>query len=368
MANAALKIASEHAFTTTYTPRGTKKEVTLPGINAFSGDILGLPANDTAVKAPETDHARVFRLVAEKKYEAAAFLAARLINSGQADGFFIYGTGNTARRAQNWFDDQVIASRKSVITVVQNITPELAQVVLSNNSHNRRVNVGNLARLMRDIASGRWDLNGQTIGVARTSRVNDGQHRCFAVLLTGISIKSAVVFGVSEDSMGTVDIGRKRTGADRLSIAGEKDAIIVAAVAALDFEVRYGRAPTSVEVDEYYAENATEIRAAVRARGQNVRGIGPTAAAVAALYLLKNGYQADSIRKFFATVKEAENTKNGNAARTLHKALFPTGRDASPLRMKRDEWVATLYHHYSAWVRNQRVDAPIKGKPLPKVY
>lgn len=359
MANAALKTASENAFTTTYTPRGTKKEVTLPGINAFSGDILGLPANDTAVKAPETDHARVFRLVAEKKYEAAAFLAARLINSGQVEGFFIYGTGNSARTAQNWFDDQVSTSRKTAFAVVKNLTPEIAQIVLKNNAGNRRVDPGNLAKLMRDLSSTNWKFNGESIIIARTGKTNDGQHRCFAVLLTGIPAKTTLTFGPSEDSMPTIDIGKKRTGSDRLGLEGESDTTVASAVSSLLFELESGHPGTAVEIDAYYFEHRTDIKAAIKAKGKNIRGIGPTASAVAALHLIRKGYGADKVKEFFAVVRDNQNTRNGNSARTLHLALFPTAAKQDPLRLKRDEWVATLCKHFENWVRGVRTPEPL---------
>jgi len=318
--------------------------------------------------APETPNQKVFSLVKEGRVEDAARLAARFINAGDDEGFFIYGETPAHRKAEEWFNDQVAAARRYQVTVTgHKVSPELAQVLLQNNEGNRRVDAANLATIMRDIIEDRWDLNGETIKISKEGLLNDAQHRNFGVLLTGFSIRSDIRFGLTRESRSTVDIGHKRKVADRAAMRGEPDYVVVSSSARLAFELDNKRAGGDTEIDNYLVEHTAEIRAAVKAKGSNIRGIGPSSMTVAAIVLLRLGAKAERIHEFFDVVRKNELTKNGNAARTLHQAIYPKNPDKDPpLRLSRSDWVSTLAHHFINWNRNKRVHEPLVGLPLPE--
>lgn len=316
-------------------------------------------------KPAETDHEKVMRMMREGQVEGAARHASRLINANDIDGFLIY-SGPALRKAEEWFADTVSATKRAASSAIGTITPHVAQVMLSNNPGNRTVNAGNLGRLMRDIDGGRWKMNGEPIIISREGFLNDGQHRLWATLLTGGTIKSFMSFGVERETRATVDIGKKREAKDRLRISGETEHIAKAAIAGLAFEIEHGRQGTPAEIDDYFDDNANEIRAALKAKGSNITGVGPAAMGVAAMHLLSLGADPDSINMFFRTVRSNENTKSGNAARTIHMALYPISRSQPRLKLKRTEWVSTLCHHYIRWVRGTKTTATIIGQPLPE--
>ncbi|NKC28976.1 hypothetical protein HED52_19500 [Ochrobactrum ciceri] len=149
------------------------------------------------VAVEETEHDKVFRLVREGKFEDAARLAARLINVGQVTGFFIYGKSPEFTKASEWH--QRLVRDGDARANVHIISPERAQILLMHNIGNRRVNAANLAAIMRDIATHRFDLNGESIVVCQDGTVNDGQHRTLGVLLTGQPIESVVSYGVTRN-------------------------------------------------------------------------------------------------------------------------------------------------------------------------
>lgn len=345
----------------------TLEDVSKESIEAAVANLLPPEPPVTPITpAEETPHQKVFRLVGERKFEEAARLAAKLINVGDIEPFFVYSDAAT-RRARDWFDGSVVSARRSISTSVQNITPEHAQVLLQNNPRNRRVKPASLANLMRDIFGGDWEVNGETIIVLRNGNVGDGQHRCWASLLTGTPFKTAMTFGVLDAALATIDIGEKRTAADRLVMRGQPDAVVVAATAATLFEVENGRAGSPAEVDKYVANNAAEIHAGIGARGStNIKGVGPSASAAAATILLGMGAPTVKIKEFFKAVRTAEMTKSGNAARTLHLALFPTSTGQKPLRLKRAAMVALLVNHYAWWARGKVVREPLLGHAMPE--
>jgi hypothetical protein len=344
-----------------------------PMFGAIKRAVLGMPTTNTHVSSKkieriaETPHQKVFRFIAERRIDEATAIAARLINAGDVDGFFIYGGTNKYRRAEDWYSDRVAATRRGQsISEIENLTPEMAQVIIRGNESNRRVKVRNLRNLVRDILAGAWDYNGETIKVSKDGLLNDGQNRSFSVLLAGEAIRTLVVFGLDRESRRTVDIGEKRTAADRAGMRGVKDHIVVTAIAALAFELDNGRQGTAAEIDAYLGDHAEDIYAANGATGSSIKGVGPSITGTTALYLMRLGADSASVKKFFKIVRDNENTSSGDAARTVHRALFPNAGHKPPLRMKKLEWVSTLSHHYILWKRKKTTHQVVIGKELPE--
>lgn len=317
-----------------------------------------------AIKTDETDHEKVFRLVGEKKFEEAARLAARLINAGSENGFLIYGHTADFRRTQGWFDEAVKSAKRGIGSLIHSITPELAQILVTHNEGNRRVNPANLGAIMRDIADDRWVLNGSSIGVSRDGRTNDGQHRAFGVLLTGCSIKSNIVFGLSRESMKTVDIGRKRTGADRLGVAGIADYIRKAAIASMAFETYNRRTATAAEADEYFHEHKELIERAAGLTGSNMKGVGPSAAGCAALHLIRMGYGDDDIRQFFSDVRSGDGEGKHDPRKSLYRAIFDS---RYKINLSRENWMTALVNHFIALKEGRKPTEVQYKKPIPEI-
>jgi len=107
------------------------------------------------------------------------------------------------------------------------ITPEMAEKLLENNSHNRKLNIRRLNKFKRDIINGMWLYNGESIIVSKTGKLIDGQHRLVAVVETGIPIETNLVDDV-DDVVDGIDIfavtnTENRSLADVLYIEGFKD-------------------------------------------------------------------------------------------------------------------------------------------------
>lgn len=117
------------------------------------------------------------------------------------------------------------------------ITPELAAEWLLRNTRNRPLRANHVDYLAAEISNGRWKLDGATIKVNDGALI-DGQHRLSAIVKSGRSVCSWVIFGVSADVFDTVDTGVvPRSTADIMSLAGMKNAPGIAA--ATQFVYRY---------------------------------------------------------------------------------------------------------------------------------
>jgi hypothetical protein len=105
---------------------------------------------------------------------------------------------------------------KNVVAEVITITPTDATNWLKGNNNNRPVRARHVEFLAREMLSNNWQVNGQAIIIAEDEQVLDGQHRLLAIIESGVSIQSLVVYGITEDAFKTIDTGAVRTGSDAL--------------------------------------------------------------------------------------------------------------------------------------------------------
>jgi len=103
---------------------------------------------------------------------------------------------------------------------VMEITPELAADWLARPSENRPINSRKVRAYVAAMERGEWSLNGEAIKRDPHGRLVDGQHRCIAVVESGVTIRSLVVAGVETDAFDSMDSGLPRSASDVLRIHG----------------------------------------------------------------------------------------------------------------------------------------------------
>lgn len=186
-----------------------------------------------------------------------------------------------ARRAKAWLDDRIKRGRREAFCETINLTPALAELLLGRNPDNRNLRQSKVDEFCTDIAAGNWTYNGENIKVSVEGLLNDGQHRCHAVIAAATPIKTDIKFGLSRDSRMTVDQGAVRTAGNYLSMGGVTDANAVAAVAGFVWQyetygkistARNGR-PTKAQISDTFRRHP-KIAESVRAvpRGGRVAG------------------------------------------------------------------------------------------------
>jgi len=124
------------------------------------------------------------------------------------------------KRAADWLETQIAKSKDGVTSLVTELTPALARVLLNRNDGNRKISDSIVAGYARDMAHGAWLFNGEPVIVSADGKLNDGQHRCEAVILANVSVSALFVFGVERKTRTTLDQGKIRTVGDFLSMGG----------------------------------------------------------------------------------------------------------------------------------------------------
>lgn len=134
------------------------------------------------------------------------------------------------------------------------MTPELASGYLSRNKRNRPLRKGRVERYARDMAEGRWQLNGETVIVSDQDNLMNGQHRLEAVVKAAVPVWMMLTTGVPEAAFSTMDAGLTRTAGDVLGMRGVLNFNQVAAVARICLNYRDGvglsTPRTNLEIEE----------------------------------------------------------------------------------------------------------------------
>ena len=112
------------------------------------------------------------------------------------------------------------------------LTPTLARQLLEQNPINRVIQPKLVTKYASDMKADRWQNNGETVVISESGNLLDGQHRCRAVLKSGVTIPVFVVRGAPEEAFKTLGQGKSRTTTDMLGIAGYVNTKTVAAIAA----------------------------------------------------------------------------------------------------------------------------------------
>lgn len=102
---------------------------------------------------------------------------------------------------------------------VETITPDIAKQYLKHNTTNRGISKKVISKYADDMKNGKWELNGSSISFYKNGTLANGQHRLMAVVQSGATIETLVVYDVDE-SVHIYDRLLVRTPAHIMQFAG----------------------------------------------------------------------------------------------------------------------------------------------------
>lgn len=222
------------------------------------------------------------------------------------------------------------------------ITPEIANQILDLNTNNRKVKEATKDKYARDMASGKWEFNGDAIRILENLELADGQHRLFSCIKSGESFWSLIIWNLSEKVRMTIDVGPSKSTADHFTMLGIKNSTIVASTArrVLSEELNGNPGRKAFSNSEIY-EEVTGQRKGIYQKAANfaVRmykeypNLKKPTYAFSYVELITKGYKFEKIEDFFKQLtdqKEACET-----VRNLRKRILPpTDGTKIPVKMK----------------------------------
>lgn len=107
----------------------------------------------------------------------------------------------------------------TMTAIIEQINSEKACELLLSNTHNRTHSRATVARYAEAMTRGEWKLSNDIICLSSKGVLMNGQHRLMAVYESETTQSFYVWYDCPEEALLTMDVGRKRDGADTASLA-----------------------------------------------------------------------------------------------------------------------------------------------------
>lgn len=109
------------------------------------------------------------------------------------------------------------------------VTPEIAERWLRSNTANRAIRHTKVNQYARDMLAGRWTLSNDDLCFDVDGRLQNGQHRLNAVILSGCTVVMGVKRNLPRTAMHNMDTGAARSASEVLRFDNEKNGALLAA-------------------------------------------------------------------------------------------------------------------------------------------
>ena len=216
------------------------------------------------------------------------------------------------------------------------VTPKKAEAWLNSNTINRTLRPGVVERYAADMKSNRWTNCNAAIAIYDDGNLADGQHRLYAIIESGCSIKFTIHRGLSCEDGLNIDTGLGRSLIDNARISGIEPGITTALVAVCRGIADGEHASNTSRLGRCGYSNSERIaivqqhRDAGRwvishgPRGRNVR-IGPVMSAVGRAWYVEKDHAR--LQRFCSIMTNGIYDGDGESAAA---ALLPTSPASSP--------------------------------------
>ena len=187
------------------------------------------------------------------------------------------------------------------IGMVETITPAMAEEYLRHNEHNPRKTASRrqVESYARDMAAGKWFINGEPIVFDANGDLKNGQHRLMAIIKANVPVDMYVVRGV-DPRVTTFDYGMLRRMSQELGVSRNVEVLANVIVS----NAYYLGRPSKGVVRDYILRHLDGIQKAV-----NLSQLGATKAigykrdVYTAIYLmLRCGEDENEIEQFMRVV------------------------------------------------------------------
>ncbi len=266
-----------------------------------------------------------------------------------------------------WFVDVVAEAQQAPIMKVVELTPTLAKFMLDVNQNNRSVRQAKLIQYSADMSAGKWVMNGEPLIVSKDGNLNDGQHRCLAVIDSNTTVPATIVFGFERETRLTVDQGAMRSASDFLGMEGVHNASTIAAIArmAIAYEhdngtsLNFANYVTSAQIRDRVARDH-ELADAATFGCSNYhysKRFAATSLIGFSFYALSRVHQQDA-KTFLERVCRGDGLRIGEPAHTLREKMMEG-------RISRDRKVSMILRAWNFHRRGVKVSSSKLSPELP---
>ena len=273
-------------------------------------------------------------------------------------------------RAKRWLTEKLRRGEREQFCEKAELTPELASLLLSINTDNRKLIESAVCGFAADISADRFPCNGENLVVCSDWVLGTGQHRSHAVIRAGRSINVFIAFGIAPEYRSTMDGGNAKRAHDHLQREGFSNTTCLAAAAQKVLQIeRFGklatgadRKPTKQEVMEFCRQSSA-LRRSISVTNGSSKIVNATTLAAAHFFLSKR--DAAAADAFVKKLLSGAELSERDPIFTLRDKL----RDRR-LRLTGNEQLKAIFMAWNNWRRNKRAKSLThsieKGEKLPE--
>ncbi|WNN95777.1 hypothetical protein SEA_FRIBS8_49 [Gordonia phage Fribs8] len=218
------------------------------------------------------------------------------------------------------------------------LTPDAAQEILDDMIQNRRAQAFRINQLVDALKNDRFLLTGATLVQASDGRWIDGQHRCLAVIKSGIPAPVVLIQGVDPRALPLIDQGKSRTAADIMRMDGVQNVTSVSALARLVMSVEIYKDQTRLitpplvaayvrdHLDDLAEPSRVGKNAQMKLRAQAGQAASPGLFGLAMYYIIGAGNNVNLVDEWITRVAEGDGISKGSPEYAIRGYLIGVGQ------------------------------------------
>lgn len=214
------------------------------------------------------------------------------------------------------------------------VTPALAKQMLKSSARNRALSSALVKKYKHEMEIGQWQPHASVIYIDSGGNLIDGQHRLRAVIESGMGQWFIVSRGIAPSAFHIIDRGKRRSVADMLSVMGEKNCNVMAAL--LSGVARFRRdpeelgmaggvlgQPTVAEMFKVLADDSDGVRWAVAISNRyRMLHFIPQSVVATMAYLCSKMSDKETAEEFLRSITEGDGLTKGSPEFLFRKRLF----------------------------------------------
>ena len=268
-----------------------------------------------------------------------------------------YHTQSAHKKLAIWLETLVEKSKDKPIAQLVKMTPEMATMLLERNPDNRRLSERTVERYAHEIDGGRWAFNGEPIIVSDTGELNDGQHRCAAVVEAGKPIDVLLLVGIARETRTTLDQGKMRTAGDFLSMEGNVNVNVLSAASNIVWQYRNrgqisqggkNGGATKGEILDFVRANPGIVRSVAYVHEKGADAAGGKSVLAASHFILTEQSREDADYFIISMIRGA-GLKVGDPILYVRNRLINEHR-----QLRQPERMELIFKGWNAWRKREK--------------
>jgi len=237
----------------------------------------------------------------------------------------------------------------------------MAREFLDSAAPNRALSRRVINDYARALNADQWHYAGGAFAFDDKGRMIDGQHRCHAIIQSGVPMEVDLITGLSEQAWDVMDRGRRRTLGDALHRRGIHDSAMIGAIITQFWRYERGglgsKDSPSIETGvRLYYENSHLVEAAKWGRTLNHSRVRAKSGLFGALWLVLRAIDEEDAHTFFDLVMT--DPEKGTGPYALQNVLI---KESQANTKHSDKWIfATALKAWNHF-RNQAIEVQALG-------